>query len=158
MSNEIVIPTRKELSDKIYKEMTLDNTSGVGKAHTDTFAAFLPEGLTMPIAEALSDYSCVHNAAGLDAWGRVVMDGMTQNPELEKASIEMAAGPRGAKLHMTVERDHQYPNPQDRDHPVIKHGVVTATYTTPAGTKGEEWVAASNELKNAFMAAFGSSK
>lgn len=115
------------LSKTIEKSMGIDKKTGIVTTETDIYEKTLPEGLTLDVVNAVESHNGKFIAASAHAIGNIAISAMKSNKDLETAETVVKMAGKNS-LGLNVDRTRTYPNPQDKDKPIVKHGVVTVNY------------------------------
>jgi hypothetical protein len=143
----------KELSGKIQASMEMDTTNKVVVTKDDTYESCLPEGLTMPIVNQVSEYNTDFVAASAHAFGAIAVKAMASDKTIDQLFTTTGMGGKDA-VHHTIARVKEFRNPQDADTPIIKYGAMTTTFEVKAGSNGGQLKAARNDIAALAAAAF----
>lgn len=139
-----------DMSEKMKSGITLDKKTGTATAADDIFASTLPEDLSIETVKRVSEHNGNFIAAGALAFGDMSVAAMAKNKGLEQTTLKIAMAGRDS-VEYTVDRTKQYRNPQDEKNPIVKHGVVSATYNSLVGTNTGSLKAARKTIEQAAM-------
>lgn len=140
------------LANRIEEAMKIDAKTGIVTTGESIYEQTLPEDLTIEVANKVHKHDADFIAASTHAIGRIAVDAMKGNKKLETAETVIAmAGKNSLSLH--VDRTRSYPNPQDKDAPIVKQGVVTVTYDVAADAKVGQLKIARNIISELAAAA-----
>jgi hypothetical protein len=126
-----------ELADKVREDFTTDK-SGSGVVPESTYMGNLYEGLTPEICQLKENYDTDYVAAVTLVSGEEAIKAMANDSSIERFITEAPMGHKN-NLTVTVDRSKEYKNylsKDDKDTPIVKHGVVNANYEVKAGNNG----------------------
>lgn len=136
MSEEKSKPKVKEevvaLSEKIIKEMKVDENTGVGTVNKNVYIDNLPEGLTQEHVELKEKYDSTFIPASTRAYGLLSMEAMKSNEKLETTVIDVPMGPH-TTLNLSMVRKDEYRTVGSEDAALKeRYGNIRATVTNRA--------------------------
>jgi len=116
-----------ELADRIEAALNVDNKTGMAPAADDIYEQTLPEDVTMTLVNKIEKHNANFIAASTYALGRVGTKALAGHKKLDSVETVIKMGGKN-ELHLTMERQRTYPNPQDKENPIVKHGVISVNY------------------------------
>lgn len=128
-------PEVLELSEALEKELIIDTATGEGKEE-GLYLKHLPEGLTPEIDKAVDEYRTTFVAAGTHAFGKLAVNAMNDNSNLNSANVIFDIGHKN-KLTVGVQRCAEFTKP-GTDEKVVRFGAVSAKYETHGATNAGE--------------------
>jgi hypothetical protein len=96
-------------------------------AADDIYESTLPEGISLDVVNKIEKHNGNFIAASTYALGRVGTKALAENKKLDTVETVIKMGGRNV-LGLTMERQRTYPNPQDKENPIVKHGVIAVNY------------------------------
>ncbi len=121
-----------ELAGKIEAGIIVDKATGVTAEKDDLYENNLPQGLTIDTIKQVSEYNTSFIAAGAYAFGKLAVEAMEGNKQLEKATAELKRGVKDA-VSYNIDRKKDWVNRLGDGATIEKYGVVTASYDVRAG-------------------------
>lgn len=114
-----------KIAEAVKEKLSIDVSSGVAVATVDgdLYAELLPEGLTLETTENVHNYDRDYVAGVTKGFGLAAVDSLRDNPKVNEATLEIAAG-KGNTLSLSTERSHEY---------TVNIGASKGTSTTKFG-------------------------
>lgn len=125
-------PEAARASELVSKAIKVDNKTGVIEVEEGTFGKFCPDDHGPEIVKRSMTIIKDFNAGATHAVGKVGVEFLAKHKNFERASAEIGLTGRD-KLSLSVDRQQTSFNPQDKEKPITKHGVVRATMELAAG-------------------------
>lgn len=119
------------IAQQIEAAMAIDAKTGIITTAADIYEKTLPDGLTLDIAKAVHTHDTNFVAGAAHAAGAIAVAAMKSHKKLDNAETVIQMVGKNV-LSLNVERSHTYANPQDKENPIVKHGVVTIAYDVVA--------------------------
>lgn len=133
-----ISPRTLELSLQLKEGLTVDAEKETGVISAETYAAILPEGLTVEMAEKFREFHGeLYPALGHLA-GEVGVPLMVANPEMKRLVLEMPTVGKD-RINVSFDRERTYADNQTKG-TLVKHGQVLVQHHV-YGTKNRGEVA-----------------
>lgn len=133
MSNTAVNEAKvQSLSDLILAETKMDHSTGVGNSNDKIYEKTLPEDVSMEMVTKVTDHNTVFIAAATKVAGKLAVEAMKENKDLNRATVPFNMGVRD-QLTVSVDRQATFPNPQKPEEPIVKFGSTTVKYDVRSG-------------------------
>lgn len=141
---------KNPLTEKIMQALTLDEKTGVGIPADKLYESVLPAELPMETVLAVQNHNASFVAGSVEAFGTLSVNAMASNKSLDKTTVEIPMAGKDS-VGINVDRTKTYANNLGDGKPVVKHGVVTATYTVDGGRNSASLKAARASITDLAM-------